>query len=141
VDSGGNVFVTGYSYAFGTRNDYATVAYSSDGVPLWTNRYNGPSNDSDNASAMAVDRAGNVFVTGHSATGPSATIKYFSSLQAHLAIHRRDDQSVLSWTNAGFNLQSAPGCLGPSTSVPGAASPWTNPIAALQGYFRLCTPY
>lgn len=67
VDSSGNVFVTGYSYASGGVNsDYATVAYSGAGVPLWTNRYNGPGNDWDYAYAVAVDRSGNVFVTGKS---------------------------------------------------------------------------
>src|SRR5438094_229315 len=40
VDGTGNVFVTGFSYG-GSSYDYATVAYSGAGVPLWTNHYNG----------------------------------------------------------------------------------------------------
>jgi len=46
VDGSGNVFVTGDSASgsgFDTA-DYATIAYSNAGVPLWTNRYNGPAN-------------------------------------------------------------------------------------------------
>jgi len=63
VGPAGNVFVTGYS-GYGTGPDYATIAYSGAGVPLWTNRYNGPGDDSDRAQAIAVDGDGNVFVSG-----------------------------------------------------------------------------
>ena len=72
VDSSGNVFVTGYSLESNGYGDYATVAYSGTGVPLWTNRYNGPGHndefvyDEDHAYAVAVDGNGNVFVTGES---------------------------------------------------------------------------
>src|SRR4030095_8161232 len=55
VDGSGNVFVTGSSAGSGGNYDYATIAYSGAGVPLWTNRYNAPANGSDEASAMAVD--------------------------------------------------------------------------------------
>ncbi|HEX5222141.1 MAG TPA: hypothetical protein VFZ59_21480, partial [Verrucomicrobiae bacterium] len=78
VDAGGNVFVTGRSYS-GSSDDYATVAYSSLGVPLWTNRYNGPGNGDDVAHAVAVSGT-NVFVTGSayggSSSGDYATIGY-----------------------------------------------------------------
>ena len=46
--------------------DYATIKYSSAGVPLWTNRYNGPGNGDDEVCAMAVDGSNNVIVTGYS---------------------------------------------------------------------------
>jgi hypothetical protein len=76
VDSLGNVFVTGLSSpGSGAPYDYATVAYSSVGIPLWTNRYNGDANGYDWAKAIAVDSNGNVFVTG-SSEGGSATIAY-----------------------------------------------------------------
>ena len=64
VDGSGNVFVTGYSLGVGSGNDYATLAYSGAGVPLWTNRYNGGSDDY--AVALGVDFEGNIFVTGYS---------------------------------------------------------------------------
>jgi uncharacterized delta-60 repeat protein len=84
VDSSGNVFVTGYSPDANGPGDYTTVAYSGTGVPLWTNRYNGPGNDDDHAYAVAVDSSGNVFVTGESYGGnityyDYATIKYSSA--------------------------------------------------------------
>jgi hypothetical protein len=83
VDASGNVFVTGESYDGGPSPiDFATVAYSNAGAPLWTNRYDGPANLYDRASAIAVDGSGNVFVTGFS-ENPSnkdyATIAYSNS--------------------------------------------------------------
>src|SRR5262245_51198141 len=70
VDGSGNVFVTGASFS-GSSDDFATIKYSSAGVPLWTNRYNGPGNGDDRASALGVDGSGNVFVTGASYSGSS----------------------------------------------------------------------
>ena len=66
VDANGNVLVTGQSPASSSANDYATIAYSNGGTPLWTNRYNGPLNGTDAAYAIAADHSGNVFVTGYS---------------------------------------------------------------------------
>jgi hypothetical protein len=80
VDRSGNVIVSGYANGSGSSGDYATIKYSSAGVPLWTNRYNGPGNSTDSASAVAVDRSGNVIVTGPSYGTKGdvdfATIKY-----------------------------------------------------------------
>jgi hypothetical protein len=80
VDGSGNVIVTGHSLGSGTSYDYATIKFSSGGVPLWTNRYNGPGNGPDAAYSMAVDGSGNVIVTGRSSGSGShedyATIKY-----------------------------------------------------------------
>jgi hypothetical protein len=42
-----------------------------------------------------------------------------------------NNQLVLSWTNAGFTLQSAPTIAGPFTNVPGTTSPYTNPLPPL----------
>lgn len=64
LDSSGNVFVTGHTSGTNGLSDYATVAYSGGGLPLWTNRYNGPGDAIDFPTAMAVDGNGHVFVTG-----------------------------------------------------------------------------
>ena len=82
VDGSNNVIVTGYSYGSENTNDYATIKYSSAGVPLWTNRYNGPGNGDDQARAVAADANNNVIVAGYSRSersGDYATIMYSSA--------------------------------------------------------------
>jgi hypothetical protein len=82
VDGAGNVYVTGESRGSITGNlvDYATIKYDADGNQIWVQRYNGPGNSADAARALALDRAGNVYVTGASGgsgTGNDyATVKY-----------------------------------------------------------------
>jgi hypothetical protein len=79
------VFVTGSSASTNVdpyNYDYATIKYSSAGVPLWTNRYDGPANQEDGATALATDAGGNVVVTGWSYFGDYCdylTIKYSSA--------------------------------------------------------------
>ncbi|MDF7811593.1 T9SS type A sorting domain-containing protein [Hymenobacter sp. YC55] len=84
VDRDGNVVVTGSSYG-STLYDYLTVKYSARGQQLWEARYNGPDNQDDLASSVAVDAAGNVVVTGTSYQGSNrydyATVRYSASGQ------------------------------------------------------------
>jgi hypothetical protein len=85
VDKIGNVYVTGWSGSIETSDDYATIKYYPNGDTAWVRTYDGPGNSYDNARAIAVDRSGNVYVTGKSAgSGTSddyATIKYFQALR------------------------------------------------------------
>jgi len=84
LDDAGNVYVTGVSDGSGTEDyDYATVKYNPAGVQEWVARYNGPGDSDDNATSIAVDGSGNVYVTG-SSWGSStfrdyATVKYSPS--------------------------------------------------------------
>lgn len=87
VDDAGNVYVTGWGYTepgdLCGSPDYITIKYNSNGVQQWVKKYNGPGGGDDFAYAIAIDRLGNVYVTGESAgnsTGRDyATIKYNNS--------------------------------------------------------------
>jgi len=90
-----------------------------------------------------VDREGNVFVTGTSDNGDgssdSVTIKYSSSVPPSVLLdfQKLNNALVLSWTNAGFNLQTAPALTGTFTNIVGATSPYTNVTTSAQQFFRL----
>jgi len=84
VDASGNAYVTGYSCdSINYSEDYATIKYDPNGNELWVARYNGPGNSWDFAYALAVDNAGNVYVTGVSwhwdYGGDYLTVKYNSN--------------------------------------------------------------
>jgi hypothetical protein len=80
VDASANTYVTGTSRGLGPFTDIATIKYDPDGKVLWTKRYNGTGQGNDEASGIAVDNAGNVYVTGWSYVPGSsydyATVKY-----------------------------------------------------------------
>lgn len=66
IDNNGNLYVTGASMGAGTNYDFATIKYDRNGNQIWVKRYNGPRNDDDWASAIAVDNFGNIYVGGMS---------------------------------------------------------------------------
>jgi uncharacterized delta-60 repeat protein len=100
VDASGNVYVTGESRGSETYSDYATVKYSNSGEEQWVARYNGPGNDIDSATALAIDGSGNVYVTGAShGSGTSfdyATVKYNSSGEEQWVVRYNGPGSSLS---------------------------------------------
>lgn len=82
IDDSGNVYVTGFSFGLTSMQDYATVKYNANGVQQWVQRYDGPGSSDDEATAIAIDNAGNIIVTGFSrstslpGSEDYATIKY-----------------------------------------------------------------
>ncbi|MFH1336509.1 MAG: SBBP repeat-containing protein [Candidatus Zixiibacteriota bacterium] len=66
IDGFGNVYVTGYSTGSETGQDWATIKYYPNGDTAWIRRYDGPSHLQDYGRALALDPAGNVYVTGWS---------------------------------------------------------------------------
>ncbi|MEO8136243.1 MAG: PQQ-binding-like beta-propeller repeat protein [Betaproteobacteria bacterium] len=79
TDASGNAIVGG-STSNGSNDDMRTVKYASfDGEVLWDKTFAGPGNGNDYVFALALDSAGNVFVTGESQTVSDPdwkTIKY-----------------------------------------------------------------
>jgi hypothetical protein len=73
VDAQGNVFVTGYAWGGrntegGTGYDFVTIKYDANGHQQWVRYYSGTQARSqlDQAYALDLDQAGNIYVTGGS---------------------------------------------------------------------------
>jgi len=81
IDGSGNVYVTGITWSDSSYFDYATIKYHPNGDTAWVRIYSGPVNESDVATAIAVDSYKNVYVTGYTVgNGTSCdytTIKYY----------------------------------------------------------------
>lgn len=79
VDAFGHIYVTGYSYVNSTEdNDYVTIRYDSNGNQKWVRLYNGHSSKSDMAQALAVDKAGSVYVTGYGYYSSTSNYDYIT---------------------------------------------------------------
>jgi hypothetical protein len=78
VDASGNVFVTGYSKTTSAGKDYVTLKYNSAGTLQWTQTYNDALNGDDEASAMAIDASGNIYVTGDAKTDALNSQNYYT---------------------------------------------------------------
>ncbi len=100
VDDLGGVYVTGKGADEGSGNDIVTVKYDTEsGNELWIQRYNNESvNGDDEASAIAVDGLGSIYVAGKSAgtvTGNDYVIvKYNSENGNELWVQRYNNESV-----------------------------------------------
>jgi beta-propeller repeat-containing protein len=110
LDADGNVFVTGNfcieSRIKGacTKTEYGTLKYDSQGQLLWTAQYH-PTDYEDSAFAIAVDSAGNAYVTGSCCHrlpyGDYATVKYDSEgRQIWAARYHGSDPSSLDRATA-----------------------------------------
>uniref|UniRef100_A0A7C4CC02 Bulb-type lectin domain-containing protein n=1 Tax=candidate division WOR-3 bacterium TaxID=2052148 RepID=A0A7C4CC02_UNCW3 len=80
VDPSGNIIVAGTSQDTANRENYIVIKYSPGGETLWTRRFTGPNFMPDRVSGMAVDAAGNIYVTGTTHLDPAhynyATVKF-----------------------------------------------------------------
>jgi hypothetical protein len=110
VDSAGNIYVTGRSMGLNMRYDYATLKYVPDDIPGdsdldWEARYNGSANQNDEASALTMDKDGNVYVTGQSMRSSTGldyvTVKYDP-----------DGNPVSGWPRSYNGLGSGADCAG-----------------------------
>jgi hypothetical protein len=143
VDRAGNVYVTGSSQAVEMgQKDFATVKYNSAGVQQWAERFSGIGNSIP--YAIAVDGAGNVYVTGASeSTGVSydfLTIKYNSAgvLQWHDRYNgaaNGDDRALSVCVDSSDNVAVCGYVAGVSTS-----NDWTTIGYSSAGARRFVTP-
>jgi hypothetical protein len=74
LDSAQNVYVAGGTYRGGATNDISVARHNGiDGSKSWIKRYNGRGNGNDEATGIAVDTNGNVYVTGYATTPEGGT--------------------------------------------------------------------
>ncbi|MBM3321869.1 hypothetical protein FJY69_00070, partial [candidate division WOR-3 bacterium] len=70
ADDSGNVIVSGRSGLSEDDDEFVTIKYRPDGSTAWLRSFN-PGSGLDGATALAVDRTGNVIATGY-VGGPSS---------------------------------------------------------------------
>lgn len=69
VDASDNVYITGESAGITSKNDIATLKYSTAGTLLWTSRFNGTDGHDDKAYGIVVDElSGSCIITGTTET-------------------------------------------------------------------------
>ncbi len=69
LDSLKNIYITGTTYSKSTNSDFITIKYNNLGQEEWIAKYGGVFGSKDEASAIAVDNKGNVYVTGSETHG------------------------------------------------------------------------
>lgn len=125
TDPAGNVIVAG-SVGKQIGSDLLVIKYSGAGVPLWTNRYDGPGHGYDSPqtrSSLAIGSDGAVYVTGTSdglSSSDFATVKY--EWQAEMALQ------LLSTIPPKVNLtlSAAPNSSWAVERASQPTGPWTN---------------
>ncbi len=79
-DDSNNVIVAGGRNIMGTGLDCIVIKYAPDGTQRWVAQYDGPDHGDDEINALAVDKRGNVCITGTSENADEIcdflTIKY-----------------------------------------------------------------
>jgi hypothetical protein len=100
VRADGSIVVTGPSAGVGTALDFATICYTADGVPLWTNRYDGPNHGGDTPRFLAINGSGEVWVAGDSMRyATNSTLK-------DVALVKYAAGGVPLWTNRYSSLET-----------------------------------
>jgi len=79
VDDAGNVYLTGGTDDAEEYSMFFTVKYDTNGTELWDSRYRWPELGDAAAVAMALDKQGNVYVTGAAANTRTARSGEFKS--------------------------------------------------------------
>lgn len=99
-DKYGNLIIAAQSFDASSGYDYYVTKLDSNGVQLWTSKYNYSGNSVDVLRDLALDSAGSIYVTGYSEvgnTGSFTTIKYTSD---------GDSARVLKYDGRGNSIQT-----------------------------------
>jgi uncharacterized delta-60 repeat protein len=74
VNALGEIYVAGSGYGETWLSDMIAIKYDADGNELWVSWYDGASGKADEASAIAVDFSGNVYICGYVTSASGADI-------------------------------------------------------------------
>jgi hypothetical protein len=95
VDAGGNVYVTGESRRTVFDSSVVTIKYTSAGVPVWTNIFNGSGSGVTIGASLALDANSNIYVAGNIYAG----IGYGGAGQQDFLALKYSNAGVILWTN------------------------------------------
>ncbi|MBA7552548.1 hypothetical protein ES705_45116 [subsurface metagenome] len=109
VDRSGNVYVIGHEWVTEDENNIWVGKYDSAGKILWTRTHSGTAVDSwDRGSGIAVDRSGNVYVTGWEevtgAAGETQDIWVRKYDSAGNGLWTRTHNSTANGTDSGYDI-------------------------------------
>lgn len=121
ADSSNRIFVTGYSYAPGTNNNYLTIKYEANGDTSWIVKYNGPGNNADQAYSVAIGMTGEIYVGGMS-KGAGTNEDYAVVKYCQLTATGSGDTTICLGASTQLSSQSSYG---------GIDSVWWTPSTGL----------
>ena len=116
VDASDNIYVTGYSTQSVSPSviyDYATIKYNSSLQQQWASRYDGVGNGNDIATAIGVDTAFNVYVTGYS----TGTLPYYDFLTVKYNSAGAEDTTLRQHGSANMNDYATALTIGPNSTI------------------------
>ena len=131
-DSSNRIFVTGFSYATASNNNFLTIKYEANGDTGWIVKYNGPANNSDQAYAIALGPTAEIYVAGMS-KGLGTNEDYAVVKYCQLTATASRDTSICQGATVQLNAQSSYGAIDsvwwtPPTDL--SQSNIANPIAS-----------
>lgn len=102
VDPFGNVYIAGLVRSAAQDVNFLVLKLDPSGKLRWQREYNGPGNDLDRAYCVALDRAGNLYVTGDSDNGRGNGTTRLSGTDWATVKYEPDGVRSASWADEGF---------------------------------------
>lgn len=97
----GEPSITGVSTGAGNSKSYTTIKYDANGTQKWLAHYTGGGAGNDSVAALAMDQAGNIYLTGASwadSTYDFATLKYDTNGKRQWVARYSDSLDALAKT-------------------------------------------